>query len=77
MARVGKLSVVKTEHITLGPIVEVTVPTSCTSLLDVDNLEDTIELRLTYETATKLAKLLNKLVAEQEQVVKDSFCGAI
>lgn len=77
MAKVGKLNVVKTDHITLGPIVEVTVPTSCTSLFDVDNIDEATTLRLNYDTATKLAKLLNKLVAEQEQLVRDSFCGAI
>jgi len=77
MAKVGKLSAVRVNHVALGQIIEVEVPTACTSLNDVDNLEDLITVRLTYETAAKLATLLNKLVEKQAEVVRDSFCGAI
>jgi hypothetical protein len=77
MARLGKLQVVRSSHISLGPIVEVTAPIECTNLLDIEGVDPTVTLRLTFETAAKLSKLLNKLLADQAKAVEDSYCGAI
>ena len=77
MAKLGKLQVLRSSHISLGPIVEVTAPIQCTNLLDIDGIDPTVTLRLTFETATKRSKLLAKIVADHDKAIEDSFCGAI
>jgi hypothetical protein len=76
MKKIGKLSVNRSNHNKLGPIVEVVVPADCTDVNEYKD-ETPITLRLSYETVAKLAKALNKLVVEQAKAVEDSYCGAI
>ena len=86
MSKVGKLSVISSNHITLGPIVEVEIPVECTNLeeaLDAvevtvaQTYDDTVTIRLTYDTASRLATALNKLVADHAKAVEESYCGAV
>jgi hypothetical protein len=72
--KIGKLDVRLIDLDSLGKVVQITAPEQVT---DLPEDISSVKVAISLETAKKLATQLNKLVTEQEQKIKDSFCGAV